>query len=199
MLVTARAIGYAVHAAQRLQPVLRDRTFAFCQELRSLYTSCPDLSTWEESFITFNQWTFELHWTIVQRPAAENFKQKEPNAHPFTSYWYSNTQPETETNHFIRVIYGKAVRIRNPATHHLKIWKGVEVYSHSFLTSLCVESLTLQTLYPNYIFTSSYRLGGWVGSWANFATLEKRKKSTEPLALRRKFDTPDTLPKLNIY
>ena len=29
MLVTARAIGYAVHAAHRLQPVLHDRTLSF--------------------------------------------------------------------------------------------------------------------------------------------------------------------------
>ena len=37
------------------------------------------------------------------------------------------TQPETEANQFIRIFYGKVARIRNPATHHLKIWKGVEV------------------------------------------------------------------------
>jgi hypothetical protein len=86
MLVTARAMGYAVVAAHWLQPVLRDRTFVFCRELRSVYTSCPHLSTWQESFIAFNYWTFELRWTIDQRPEAENFEQREPSAHPFT--WY---------------------------------------------------------------------------------------------------------------
>jgi hypothetical protein len=45
MLVTAKATGYAEQAARRLQPLLHYGTFVFCPELRSVYLSCPDLST----------------------------------------------------------------------------------------------------------------------------------------------------------